>query len=223
MESTESSIEAFESSLETSFDSRGAAPAVDWGAVVHRHDARLRSRVRRVLCRSGLRPQTETVEEVVQEVYCRLIESGRHRLCQARSSTDPELLSYLGIVAERTTLDHVRVTTAQKRSAVIPIRLLFGRRSRRYMEGIPDPGPTPEQDAIHRERQRDLLERCRRIRGLGSGRRNAWVMRLAVLEGYTSHEIARAAGGRMTSHNVDMLIHRLRRRLSRDGFSLARR
>jgi DNA-directed RNA polymerase specialized sigma24 family protein len=223
MESTEFSTETFESSRETSFDSRGAAPVVDWGAVVRRHDARLRSRVRRVLIRSGLRPQTETVEEVVQEVYCRLIESGRHRLFQARTSTDPELLYYLGIVAERTTLDHVRVTTAQKRSAVVPIRLLFGRRSRRTMEGIPDPGPTPEQDAIHRERQRDLLERCRRIRGLGSGRRNAWVMRLAVLEGYTSHEIARAAGGRMTSHNIDMLIHRLRRRLSRDGFSLARR
>jgi hypothetical protein len=215
MESTESSTEAFESHLE-------AAPAMDWGAVVRRHDARLRSRVRRVLWRSGLRPQTETVDEVVQEVYCRLIESGRHRL-QARSGTDPELLSYLGIVAERTTLDHVRQTTAQKRSAVVPIRLLFGRRSRRTMEGIPDPGPTPEQEAIHRERQRDLLDRCRRIRGLGSGRRNAWVMRMAVLEGYTSHEIARAAGGRMTSHSVDMLIHRLRRRLSRDGFSLARR
>jgi DNA-directed RNA polymerase specialized sigma24 family protein len=216
MEPTESSAEAFESHLE-------AAPAVDWGAVVRRHDARLRSRVRRVLCNSGLRPQTETVDEVVQEIYCRLIESGRHRLCQAGSSTDPELLSYLRIVAERTTLDQIRLATALKRSAVAPIRLLFGRRSRRFMEWIPDPGPTPEQAALHRERQRDLLDRCRRMRGLGSGRRNAWVMRMAVLEGYTSQEIARAAGGRLTSHNVDMLVHRLRRRLARDGFTLARR
>ncbi|HEY2738131.1 MAG TPA: hypothetical protein VGK45_06965, partial [Thermoanaerobaculia bacterium] len=56
------------------------AAGPDWGAVVRFHDRRLASRVRRVLCRMGLRAFPELVEELMQEVYCRLLESGGERL-----------------------------------------------------------------------------------------------------------------------------------------------
>jgi RNA polymerase sigma factor (sigma-70 family) len=177
-----------------------------------------------MLCRLGVRAQHELVEEVVQEAYCRLLEGGEHRLRRGGGEVDRSLRAYLAIVAERAVLDQVRTASALKRSGLESVRLgRLGRRARRAVERIADPGPTPEQTAMRRERQRQLLDCCLRLRGLGPGRRNAWVMRLAVLEGYSSREIAAAAGGRLTAHGVDMLVHRLRRRLAQSGFALARR
>lgn len=198
---------------------------VDWSALVRRHDARLRGRVRRTLNRLGLRAQLELVDEIVQDVYCRLLEGGEHRLRHGVGGlSDPSLLAYLGTVAERTVLDQVRNASALKRTGLSTVRLgRLGRRTRRAVERIADPGPTPEQTAIRSQGRRQLLDRCREIRGLGPGRRNAWVMRLAVLEGYSSREIAAAAGGRLSPHTIDMLVHRLRRRLARSGFALTRR
>jgi RNA polymerase sigma factor (sigma-70 family) len=194
---------------------------VDWSAVVRRHDARLRGRVRRTLNRLGLRAQLELVDEMVQDVYCRLLEGGEHRLRHGVVGNDPSLLAYLGTVAERTVLDQVRTASALKRTGLATVRLgRLSRRARRAVERIADPGPSPEQTAMRSERQRQLLDLCREMRGLGPGRRNAWVMRLAVLEGYSSREIAAAAGGRLSPHTVDMLVHRLRRRLARSGFAL---
>jgi len=196
---------------------------VDWSAVVRRHDARLRGRVRRTLNRLGLRAQHELVDEMVQDVYCRLLESGEHRLGHA-AAADPSLHAYLGTIAERTVLDQVRTASALKRTGLSTVRLgRLSRRARRAVERIADPGPTPEQTAMRSEGQRQLLDLCREMRGLGPGRRNAWVMRLAVLEGYSSREIAAAAGGRLSPHTIDMLVHRLRRRLARSGFALKRR
>jgi RNA polymerase sigma factor (sigma-70 family) len=197
---------------------------VDWSAVVRRHDARLRGRVRRTLNRLGLRAQLELVDEIVQDVYCRLLEGGEHRLRQGGSGSDTSLLAYLGTIAERTVLDQVRTASALKRTGLSTVRLgRLSRRARRAVERIADPGPTPEQTAMRSEGRRQLLDRCREMRGLGPGRRNAWVMRLAVLEGYSSREIAAAAGGRVSPHTIDMLVHRLRRRLARSGFALTRR
>jgi RNA polymerase sigma factor (sigma-70 family) len=197
---------------------------VDWSAVVRRHDGRLRGRVRRTLNRLGLRAQLELVDEIVQDVYCRLLEGGERRLRLGASGADPSLLAYIGTVAERTVLDQVRTASALKRTGLSTVRLgRLSRRARRAMERIADPGPSPEQTAMRSEGQRQLLDRCREMRGLGPGRRNAWVMRLAVLEGYSSREIAAAAGGRVTPHTIDMLVHRLRRRLARSGFALTRR
>lgn len=226
MELNTESAEANESNIQSRTEPglEPSAPAVDWSAVIRRYDGRLRGRVRRTLCRLGLRAQHELVEEVVQDVYCRLLQAGEHRLRRSGSGADPSLLAYLGTIAERTVLDQVRTASALKRSGLSTVRLgRLSRRARRAVERIADPGPTPEQIAMRREGQRQLLDRCNRMRGLGPGKRNAWVMRLAVLEGYSSREIADAAGGRLTPHGVDMLVHRLRRRLARSGFAVTRR
>jgi hypothetical protein len=210
--------------VRSTFQSAVAEPGVDWGAVVRRYDHRLQSRVRRVLCRMGLRAFPELVEEVMQEVYCRLLEAGASRLRRCRGGTEAELIAFMGIIAERVVLDHLRLATALKRTAEAPIRLgRMGRNARRTVERVTDPGPTPEEVAVRRERQRLLLDQCRQLRGLGPGRRNAWVMRMAVLEGYSSHEISAAAGGRITPRNIDNLVHRIRRRLAGAGLEVPRR
>lgn len=221
MEPMESEFAPTEASL-TSQTFQETEP--DWGAVVRRHDVRLRSRVRRVLLQIGLRAFPELVEEVMQEVYCRLLERGAARLRRCRGETVPELIAFLGTIAERVVLDHVRVATALKRSGLAAIRLGgMGRRARRAVERLADPGPTPEQVVLRREQHRVLLDRCRRLPGLGPGSRNAWVIRLAFLEGYSSREISAAAGGRLTPHGIDNLVHRIRRRLARSGLEIPRR
>jgi len=218
----ESEFEAVAANVETSGGL--LPPGMDWSTVVHRYDGRLRCRVRRVLCRVGIRAHPELVDELMQEIYCRLLEAGASRLRRCRAGTEPELIAYIGIVAEHLILDRRRLALALKRSGLDTVRLgRLGRRTRRAVESLADPGPTPEEVFLRRERQRLLLDRCRRLRGLGSGRRNAWIMRMAVLEGYSSHEIAAAAGGRLAPSTVDTLVHRIRRRLRGRGLEVPHR
>ncbi|HEX7183815.1 MAG TPA: sigma-70 family RNA polymerase sigma factor [Thermoanaerobaculia bacterium] len=189
-----------------------------WESVVQRHDGRLRRRVRRELSRIGLRARYELVEDVVQDVYCRLLASGSPRL---RRWQGPGFDAYLGRTAERAVLDHVRTASAAKRGGFGKVRI--GRWTRRRLESLGDPGPTPEEAALHGELRRLFLHRCRRVQGLGPASRNAWIMNLAVLEGWTSREISQATGGQMTPRSIDCLVHRIRRRLAREGFDLKRR
>lgn len=189
-----------------------------WESVVQRHDGRLRRRVRRELSRIGLRARPELVEDVVQDVYCRLLASGSPRLPGWRG---PGFDAYLGKTAERAVLEHVRKASAAKRggSRESPA----GCRPRRRLEQLEAAGPTPEESALYGELRRIFLRRCRRIQGLGPAGRNAWIMNLAILEGWTSREISQATGGRMTPRSIDCLVHRIRRHLAREGFDLKRR
>ena len=68
---------------------------------------------------------------------------------------------------------------------------------------------------IDTESRTVVLRRCRDLPSRGGRRRNVWVARLALLEGWTNQEIAQAAGGRISPANVAILVHRLRRRLAR--------
>jgi len=201
-----------------------SAAGPDWGAVVRYHDRRLASRVRSVLTRMGLRAFPELVEELMQEVYCHLLESGGERLRRCRGGSEPQLSAFMGIIAERVVLDHLRLVSARKRTGHETVRLgRLGRRSRRTVQRLADLRANPEEIALQREGERLLLDRCRRLRGIGCGRLNAWVVRMAVVEGYSSREIAAAAGGRLTPHGVDHLVYRIRRRLAKSGLEVPRR
>jgi RNA polymerase sigma factor (sigma-70 family) len=196
----------------------GGQPDPDWESLVRSRGRLLRVRVWRALMRLGLGSRLDLAEELLQEVYCRLFEDAAARLRRCRGYRVGSIDSYLGMIAERTVYDHVRVTSALKRSGVEVVQ-----RSRRRLEEVPDPGENPERRLLRREEFGLFLDRCRTLRGLGSGRRNAWVLRLALIQGFSSREIARAAGGRMTPRAVDLLISRIRRRLARDGFALPHR
>lgn len=177
-------------------------------AAVRDHEGVMRARIWGMLERLGCHPGLEMVEEILQETYCRLFE-GALRRWRGRSLC--ELLAYVGIVAERTALDHFRGDQARKRN-LREVHL-----GRRRIEQIADPRD-PEQDFLHAENQAVLLRSCHDLPARGGRQRNAWVARLAFLEGLTNQEIASAAGGRLSPGNVACLVHRLRRRLERRGF-----
>ena len=185
-----------------------------WEDIVREHEGMMRARIWRLFERVGQQPRKELVEEIVQEVYCRLFGDARRRW---RGTTVRELLAYMGIIAERTVVDHLRKIQAEKRTGIREVYL-----GRRRIEQIPDPRD-PEQDLLLAESRTAVLRRCRDLPARSGRRRNVWVARLALLEGWTNQEIAQAAGGRLSPDNVAILVHRLRRRLARHEATPARR
>lgn len=178
------------------------------------HEGVLCARIRRALTLMATRPDPALVEEILQEVYCRLLGMGALR--RLRGRTRGELIAYLGTIAERTAYDHARQSRASKRDGTREVRL-----TRRRMEQIPDPRQSPERDLLLAETERHFLGRCRDMPERGPRGRNAWVARLALIEGWTSREIADASGGRLSATYVACLIHRLRRRFELEGAARA--
>lgn len=174
-------------------------------AQIRDHEGALCARIRRVLLAMDLRPDPEVVEEILQEVHYRLLVTGALRRLRGRSLG--ELIAFLGTVAERSAFDHVRQARASKRDGAREVRL-----GRRKLEQIPDPRQSPERDLLLADTERHFLRRCRDLPERGPRGRNAWVARLALVEGWTSREIAEASGGRLSAEYVACLIHRLRRR-----------
>ena len=188
-------------------------PEACFERVVHHHDNRVRNRIQSMLCRFGLPDHPELVDEIVQEVYYRVLSRGRGRLGRR---TETQLIAYLGLAAERAVIDYIRSTNAEKRRGARVFRV--GQSICHRMDEIPDPRGTPEDALLWDEQQSLFLGYCAALPARRQGHPKAWVMRLAVLEGWSSREISHAAGGKISPSGVDCLVHRVRQRLARDGF-----
>jgi RNA polymerase sigma factor (sigma-70 family) len=189
-----------------------------WNELLQRHGARLERGVRRALRRAGAEAGAESVAEQLQEVYCRLLEHEGRVLLRFRGSTHAELSAYLGRVAETVVVDRLRAARAVKRGGDRATR-----GARPELERAPANAESPEESLLRRERRWVLLRRLRQlVRGPGAGRALR-VLRLALLEGWTSREISAAFGGAMAPASVDALLYRLRRRLAAGGLEVPRR
>ncbi|MES1240385.1 MAG: hypothetical protein ABUT39_02080 [Acidobacteriota bacterium] len=189
-----------------------------WEAYVVPFEAWLRKRVCRIMKRAGLRPEPEHVGELIQDIYCRLLEGGPKRLEQLQALQLRGTLSYLTRVARSTVLDQVRAARSAKRSAGGRHR---GRQVRLRLEHIPDPAPTPDHAFLISEGRRRILRHFRSMGGPGSGERNARLLWLALVEGWESRELGRAFA--LAPRSVDTLVHRLRQRFAGEGLDLRRR
>jgi RNA polymerase sigma factor (sigma-70 family) len=189
---------------------RPDAPA--WRDLVQRYGPRLRVRLGRTLRRAGWQARPDRVDDLLQEVFCRLLAAGRRRPDAFRGTSAQQLDAYLGRIAERVAVDELRSVYALKRDS----RRLGreGLSSHRSIERAVDPAGTPLDRLLLRERRRLFVARCGRLAGPRSRRHAAHVARLALIEGWSSREIVRALGGRLAASSVDSLVHRLRRRLA---------
>jgi DNA-directed RNA polymerase specialized sigma24 family protein len=192
-----------------------------WEELIGRYGPGLKARVGSVLRRSGMRPRREQVEEIVQEVYCRLLAAAGRRLRRCRATSESQVGAFLGRVAERVALDQLRAARAQKRGGALApgqgAPLAWGAwcgcgwdpRQERH-ERAADPRANPEERMLSRERMRLFLERCGALAGRRDYRRNARILALAAA-GMSSGEIARALGGSLTARSIDGLLPRVRR------------
>lgn len=193
-----------------------------WEDLVARYGGLLRAQVRRTLLSMKLKPYDDLVEEQVQEVYYRLLLGGPQRLRLLRRWSDRRVVAYLCRMAESVVVDEVRAKAAVKRGEGWGLWWDGG------LPGIPwnavDPRGTPEDQALLSERRHLLLRGCRRMaRSMMNEEdrgRCLRVLRLAILEGWSSREIARAEGWALAASTVDTLVHRARRRLARGGVEL---
>jgi RNA polymerase sigma factor (sigma-70 family) len=189
--------------------------------VVRCYGGRLAARARWSLQQLGVKPRAEQVEEVMQEVYCRLLDGGGRRLSACHAESEGQAVTYLGRVVERVVIDQLRKRLAAKRGVGQTVRL-DGPGVRHLLEQKVDPAGTPEDQLLAAERRRLVLAHWRDIGREMQGRRNLRILRLALIEGWSSREIARTLG-KLAPSSVDSVVHRLRRRLSEEGVALPRR
>jgi RNA polymerase sigma factor (sigma-70 family) len=182
-----------------------------WGELVERFGPAIEAGVRHALRRGGVDdPDPGSVEDLVQECYCRLLERGGRRLRGFRGSADAEVRAWLRRVAERSTYDRLRSAAAEKRGHVrlLPVAGAHG-------DGAwADPVASPERRLLGRERLRLMTRGWRRLAGTD---REARLVRMVFFGGLTSREVAAAAGGRLTPSSVDSVVFRFRRKLAEAG------
>lgn len=177
-------------------------PDSDWEELIHRYGGGIKARVGSVLRRAGTPPHRELIDEILQEVYCRLLDGGGRRLRRCRATSENQAAAFLGRVAERVALDQLRLARAQKRGGEMTRCGTADERA--------DPGANPEERFLIRERLRLLLERCGALAGRKDYRRNARILAMAV-DGWSNGDIARAVGGRCTARSIEGLLARVRR------------
>ncbi|MGB3561647.1 MAG: sigma-70 family RNA polymerase sigma factor [Thermoanaerobaculia bacterium] len=194
----------------------------DWEEFVERYRHRLTAGIRRALRRAGTVVVREDQEDLLQNVYCRLLEQSGRSLRRCQGGCDQAVGAYLARIAESVTIDHLRALGAAKRGR----HRLVNVRSDPWGDPLTravDPRPSPEERLLRRERWQIFLGRCRAVVGTQSPRRDLTVLHLALYEGLSSREISERLGGGLRPTSVDSLIFRLRRRLSRAGLPLPRR
>lgn len=190
-----------------------------WADFDRQFRARLVAGVVRALSRGGGRPDSECVGEMLQEVYCRLLENRRLVLRRFRGVSDAEAFAYLKRVAETSTVDRLRLEAAAKRGGT----LVGGGVEHLLDDAVADLGLSPEARVVRRDSWRRFWEECRRNVRSRHRARDLAILQLAMFEGWSSREIAVAMDGRLTVSSIDTILHRLRRRLAARGLELPQR
>jgi len=193
-----------------------------WQEFLDRFDRRIAAGIYRTLARFDARMGTDEQQDLLQDVYCRLLERRGRYLQRCRGEVDGAVGAYLGKVAESVVVDYLRSLSAAKRGS--------GRSWNRRWEvdyeladWVADSGPSAEEKLLQRERHVRFFSRCQELVGSRSPRRDLEVLYLAFFEGWTSREISRRIGNGMTPSAVDSLVHRLKRRLAKSGVDVPRR
>ncbi|MEJ2086757.1 MAG: sigma-70 family RNA polymerase sigma factor, partial [Acidobacteriota bacterium] len=193
-----------------------------WEQFIERFQNRLHAGVYRALARCELELNRQDREDLMQDVFCRLLDRRRRCLKLCRGREEASVGAYLGRVAENVVLDRVRSTSAVKRGRD---RLVELRPESVYdpVADAADRRSNPEARLLAREREWTFLASFRQVVGRTTPERDWRVFYLAVFEGCSSREICTRMGGSLKPSTVDSLIHRMRRRLAAKGMKIPRR
>jgi RNA polymerase sigma factor (sigma-70 family) len=185
-----------------------------WDSLVRRY-RRLLAGVARHASRRHCLPLTpEEIEDLLQDVWCRLFERWGPRL--ALGGGEGRLYNYLVRTTRNVVRDEVRARRAAKRGWG---RLESSGEAWAVARRSVDPRPSPEERAMLRQWRRAFRRRCRCV----ARRRDLEIVERVLFEGWTSRELAAALGAPLSPSAIDTLVHRVRRRLAAEGLELPRR
>jgi len=196
-------------------DCAQAADDLVWNHFLATHGARLRLEIRGALLRAGIFPTRDRCEDLEQEVLCRLLERQRRALARFRGSTAAEARAYLRQIAARVVADDLRSAASPRRRPARPGRLV--ELPDADSAALQDRRGCPESRALAREQGRLFLARCRELMGRSATPARLRVVSLAFLGGLSSDAIAQRMGDGWSRAAIDSLLHRVRRKLERDG------
>jgi len=195
-----------------------AAAAAEWSRLAERLTPRLRGAVTGALARCRTPSRGDLVEELVQEVWCRLLAADRRALRDYRGGCDREASAYLRRIATTIVYDRLRADRAGKRR---PPRLLTLDSPLVESGRLADRSGCPERRLLAREQMRGLARLCAQLVAGRRRRDRLIVARLALVEGSSSGEIVAHVGAPWTAARVNSFLFRLRRRLEARGVRLA--
>jgi RNA polymerase sigma factor (sigma-70 family) len=180
-----------------------------WESFAREHGHDVRRCVTRAMRSVGLRSDAAEVDELVQEVYCKVLTGAS--TCDVPSWPAPQLWSYLNRIARSVAIDAIRSRHAIKRggeptSDAEHIAHLRHADQRAASSDL-------EQRLIDRERSAAIRRRVLELGGTQQGERNLRVLELAAIEGCTAREISRRLSGALTPSSVHTVLYRLRRQL----------
>ena len=194
-----------------------------WDTLVRRHGRRLRAVLRRALARRRHPATDDLVDDLVQEVWCRVFERCRHRLVGLAAGGEGHLtFSYLAQMARHVAIDRVRAERAAKRGGGW-LRHHPADDEDDPLAALPALDPSPELRTLARERRRRFRDRCRPYVSRARTGRDLAIVERALLDGWSSRQILAALGGRLSQSSVDSLVHRVRRGLASEGIEVERR
>lgn len=193
------------------------ANAAEWTLLVDRLTPPLRGAVvgTLTLCRAARR--RERIDDLLQEIWCRLLAGERRALRGVRGASDGEVAAYLRRIAVTVVLDRLRAEAAGKR---LPDRLLTAEPSELWSGRLADRRGCPERRLLAREEARRFAALCAELAGRTRRAERLTIARLALVERRSSREIAACVGRPWSVGRVNSFLFRLRRRLARRGLVL---
>ncbi len=197
---------------------RCVARDTDWASLVQRVDPMLRSTLAGLGRSYGVYLNRDLLDEVIQEIYVRLLRNDRRVLRGCRAESETTIRSYLRRVARSTLIDWLRARRALKRGPAAELSLDVLNGLADEVDGFEVPSRTSSPlDAIY---ARELRGRFRRECGCvansgGTVWRDIWITERMVVDGWSSREAARVV--QLAPATVATVLSRMRRELRRRG------
>ncbi|MCH9649518.1 MAG: hypothetical protein K0U98_14860 [Deltaproteobacteria bacterium] len=183
-----------------------------WSTFIGRYGGLLASYLRSHFIRLGMRTSVEELEEALQEAYFRLLAqspAGAGPRIQRRR--EAEIRVYLRQVACSVVTDRWRHLHASKRGGGNTPHLQADRWP--AFEELLDPRPSAEDRLLRREKCQLLVARYRGSSKV-TKRRDLMILRMALVEGWTCHEIVERLDGSLRASSVSSVVARWRQRLA---------
>lgn len=182
-----------------------------WSELMRRWETALRHAVRRTVHKAGGALADDLEDDLLQEVYCRLLEGDGRRLRLCRESDERGIVGYLCRLAENVVRDHARRQRASKRGLELQVG---GEDAAAWIDRAADPAAASDRRTAIAESRSAYFERGDRALPGANRRRDLEITWLAVFEGWSSREIAERCRRPLSATNVDSIVHRTRSRLA---------